>query len=63
VSRDTELYVKSAAGSAPLTRENEPLWHASRTTMVSADGSALNFSRSVVKGSSSLPRLTELARA
>ena len=43
---ETELYEKSAAGSAPLTRENEPLWQASRTTMVIVEGTA----RSVAQG-------------
>ena len=63
VSPDTELYEKSAAGSAPFTRENDPLWQASRTTMVIVDGTARSRSRRVASGSSSAPRLTALARA
>ena len=60
---ETELYVKSAARSAPFTRAKAPLWHASRTTIVSVEGSALSRSRKVVSGISSPPSETAFDRA
>jgi hypothetical protein len=62
-SRATELNEKSVVASAPLMRENAPLWQASMTTIVSVLGRFRICGRSSASGTSSRPRAIASARA
>ena len=59
----TELKEKSAAGSAPLTREMAPVWQASSIATVTVEGSEVSFSRSSKSSTSSSPMFKACARA